>query len=88
MSGYDTGYYHLTPDGWRRKDFEPYPANRVETWRYESETPSDAAKEQIHLVRLWSSTGASTAQRAQLRAKFGVPIEIAHDRHITIDCRD
>ena len=88
MIGHNTGYYHLTPEGWRRKDFEPFPANRVETWQYVSETPSDAAKEQVHLVRLWSSANASVTQRALLRAKFGVPIEIGRDRHITIDCRD
>ena len=88
MIGYDMGYFHLTPEGWERKDSEPFPSNRVETWRYKSETPSDAAKEQVRLERLWSSSAASTAQRANLRAKFGVPIEIVHDRHITIDCRD
>jgi hypothetical protein len=88
MTGHDTGYYHLTPDGWARKDNEPFPANRLETWQYESATPSDAAKEQVHFVRLWASANAPAERRARLRAKFGVPIEIGHDRHITIDCRD
>lgn len=88
MIGHDMGYFHLTPEGWKRKDCEPFPANRVETWQYDSETPSNAAKEQVHLIRLWSSPNMPTSQRARLRAKFGVPIEIVHDRHITIDCRD
>lgn len=30
----DDGYFHLTPDGWKRQDEEPFPENRVETWQY------------------------------------------------------
>lgn len=84
----ESGYFHLTRTGWQRKDDMPFPAGRVETWQYEAEQPSVSAKQQVHLVRLWSSPGVSASERAQLRARFGYPVAIAHDRHITIDCRD
>ena len=42
----DEGFYHLTPDGWERRDAEPFPAGRLETWRFHAEVPSDAAKQQ------------------------------------------
>jgi hypothetical protein len=87
MMDSDNGLFHLTRSGWSRRDVEPFPPGRLETWQYESEKPSDAAKQQIHLVRLWSSAGTSAQERAQLRAKFGYPVTIAQDRHITIDCR-
>lgn len=88
MNTSDSGLFHLTRSGWSRQDVEPFPPGRVETWQYEAEHPSDAAKEQVHLVRLWSSAGTPAQERAQLRARFGYPVEIAHDRHVTIDCRD
>lgn len=88
MATFDAGYFHLTQHGWKREDVEPFPQDRLETWQYESETPSEAAKEQIHLVRLWSSDSLSAAQRAQLRSKFGYPVSLSQGRHITIDCRD
>ena len=30
----DEGAFHLTPAGWLRVDEEPFPADRIETWRY------------------------------------------------------
>ena len=38
----DEGYLHLTEKGWVRCDFEPFPTDRLETWHYETNTPSPA----------------------------------------------
>jgi hypothetical protein len=84
----DEGFYHLTPDGWERRDAEPFPAGRLETWRFHTEVPSDAAKQQVHLERLWEAPDLTPEQRAHLRRRFGYPIQPAHDLHLTIDCRD
>jgi hypothetical protein len=31
------GFFHLTPEGWIRKDYHPFPGDRLETWAYEME---------------------------------------------------
>jgi hypothetical protein len=53
LSGFpknDFGYFHLTTKGWIRKDSEPFPDDRVETWSYDMEWPTGADKEQVRLV--------------------------------------
>ena len=82
----ESGYFHLTPDGWMRKDDKPFPENRLETWRYDMECATDADKEQVHLARVWVSDTPS-AQLDATRKRFGDAIPPAHDRHIVIDCR-
>lgn len=84
----EEGYYHLTAAGWQRKDTAPFPADRIETWHFLSKIPSDAAKQQVHLERLWGSRDFPPQQCDQLRAHFGYPIQASHDIHLTIDCRD
>ncbi|HWB54375.1 MAG TPA: hypothetical protein VG722_09280 [Tepidisphaeraceae bacterium] len=80
----DSGYFHLTEDGWVRKDDRPFPANRLETWRYEMECESEADKEKVHLTRIWSGTAPERADR--LRQRYGEAIPPSHERHITVDC--
>ena len=84
----DEGFFHLTATGWQRKDTSLFPADRVETWRFHSETPADAAKQQVHLERLWTSHHLAPKQRDQIRARFGYPFRASHDVHLTIDWRD
>jgi hypothetical protein len=43
----DSGDFHLTAKGWIRKNTEPFPADRLETWRYEMVQPSGDAKAQV-----------------------------------------
>ena len=80
----DSGYFHLTEDGWVRKDDHPFPDNRLETWRYEMECGSDADKENVHLTRIWSGTAPDRANR--LRQRYGEAIAPSHERHIIVDC--
>ena len=51
----DSGYFHLTPKGWVRKDIAPFPEDRCETWLYEMEWPAEDAKEQVILTKIWVS---------------------------------
>lgn len=84
----DEGFYHLTATGWQRRDIQPFPADRIETWRFRSETPADDAKQRVHLERLWISHHITASERDQIRARFGYPFWASHDLHLTIDCRD
>jgi hypothetical protein len=84
----DEGFFHLTATGWRRQDTSPFPADRIETWRFRSETPADDAKQQVHLERLWICHHTPAEERDQIRAHFGYPFRASHDLHLTIDCRD
>ena len=84
----DEGFYHLTTTGWQRKDHRPFPAGRIETWRFESEKPANEVKEQVHLTRLWASTDLTPQQRDLFRVRFGYPVRAARGVHLIIDCRN
>lgn len=83
----DSGDFHLTAKGWIRKDTEPYPADRFETWRYEMFQPSGDAKAQVRLTRIWAKADLSEAQSATLHARFGEAVAPSPERHVTLDCR-
>lgn len=83
----DSGFFHLTPQGWIRKDFAPYPPDRVETWQYDMERPNPDDKQRAHLTRIWLSTQLPDSQMNALRARFGDALLPMADRHLTIDCR-
>ena len=79
------GYLHLTPTGWVRRDAAPYPKDRVETWRYEAERPSDDAKERVRLTRIWHD--ASDAG-ARLHLRYGEAVTPSADRNVLLCCHD
>jgi hypothetical protein len=83
----DEGYFHLTPDGWVRIDRKPYPANRVETWKYQMEKPALDAKARVRLSRLWVLPAANEASRDALRVRFGDAVMPNPDRNVELDCR-
>jgi hypothetical protein len=80
----DSGYFHLTDDGWIRKDHHPFPSDRLETWSYEMESGSDVDKEIVHLTRVWSANEQKHADL--LRERYGDAITPSHERHIILDC--
>jgi hypothetical protein len=82
----DLGLYHLTSTGWVRKDSEPFPPNRYETWLYEEERPASDAKDRIHLTRVWRKPGAATVELEKLHTRFGEAILPDADRHLILDC--
>lgn len=82
----DTGLYHLTRGGWVRRDKAPFPQDRVETWSYQSECPSEDAKERICLVRIWKDGHVTGDDRKTLRGLFGMPVELQTGRNITLEC--
>jgi hypothetical protein len=83
----DCGFFHLTPEGWSRRDREPFPADRVETWRYEMFCPAADAKERVCLTRIWSRPGARSEEREILRARFGTPLAATPERNVTLECQ-
>ncbi len=83
----EEGFYHLTPEGWLRTDAEHCPNDRIETWKFESETPSPTAKTNIHLTRVWVSPATDRKARMALHFRFGEPIEADVDRNIVLGCR-
>ena len=82
----DEGYLHLTGKGWVRCDVEPFPADRLETWHYETNTPSPAHKELVHLTRIWTAT-RTDAEIDAARHRYGEAVEPSANRHIVVDCR-
>jgi len=89
LSEYPTevrGFYHLTSSGWVRRDESPFPDDRVETWSYQAIYLSDHAKERIWLTRIWKDDHLASGVRKALRGRFGFPVEIQTDRHITLQC--
>jgi hypothetical protein len=84
----DRGDYHLTAKGWIRKDTEPYPADRLETWRYEMVQPAADAKAQVRLTRIWARADLSETQSTALHARFGEAVLPSPERHVILDCRN
>lgn len=82
----DFGYFHLTSQGWVRKDTQPFPADRMETWQYEEERPAEDAKDRIRLTRIWHKPNTAATELERLHAHFGEAISPDIDRHITLDC--
>ena len=79
----ESGYFHLTPTGWVRRDLAPFPPDRCETWLYEMEWPHEDAKEQVTLTKVWASPMASD----DLRARFGEAVAPSPSRNVTLECR-
>jgi len=82
----DNGTYHLTRHGWIRKDTEPFPEDRIETWSYQAECPADDAKEQVCLRRTWKEPRLTDQERDVLRDLFGIPVALQTGRNITLEC--
>jgi hypothetical protein len=83
---HDEGYFHLTPHGWVRQDNQPFPDDRVETWRYEMDCPAEDAKDQVCLTRVWFAPGTVEKARDALRSSFGQPLMATPERNVTLEC--
>jgi hypothetical protein len=75
----DEGFFHLTADGWVRKDEEPFPEARIETWRYRMHQSSGWSDEKRQLHCKWADPKLSRADRDALRKKFGLPYGFGRD---------
>ena len=82
----ERGFYHLLADGWHRKDRQPFPADRLETWAYEMEQLAEDAKERICLTRTWTKPGVSAEGLNELHARFGEALGPAVGRNVTLEC--
>jgi len=82
----ETGYFHLTPTGWTRKDDEPPPSDRLETWTYELERPSVDAKDEVTLTRSWKSKDVTDDQSIALHQRHGEAVEPTRERNVILDC--
>ena len=89
MNGFpkiECGFFHLTPDGWVRRDREPFPKNRVETWAYEMECLAEDAKERVCLTRTWVQPEFPSQARENLHFRFGEPMAATPERNVTLEC--
>ena len=82
----ENGYFHLTPTGWIRKDSEPPPLDRQETWKYELERPSSNAKDEVTLTRIWISKDVTNVLSNALHSQHGEAVEPTIERNVTLDC--
>jgi hypothetical protein len=82
----ERGFYHLTPDGWLRRDRQPFPKDRVETWAYEMECLAEDAKERVCLTRTWVQPKVQSEAREDLHARFGELIAPTTERNVTLEC--
>jgi len=86
VSERENGYFHLTPNGWTRKDSGAPPADRLETWKYELERPAPDAKDEVTLTRIWISKEVTSAQSVTLHTRHGEAVEATRERNVTLDC--
>jgi hypothetical protein len=82
----DSGFFHLTPQGWVRWDQRPFPADRVETWSYEMECPAEDAKEQVCLTRIWGNARITAQDHEIISARFGEPLRPTLERNVMLEC--
>ena len=81
------GFFHLTGSGWvRQREIEPLPEGCLESWRFESEQPSEYAKEQVCLTRVWTRPDTSVDTLEYLHARFGEPMAPTPARNVTLEC--
>jgi len=83
----DSGFFHLTPQGWVRRDNRPFPADRVETWSYEMECLAEDAKEQVCLTRIWENSRITPQDHDVIRARFSEPMLPTVERNVVLECR-
>jgi len=81
----DRGFYHLTRQGWVRKDHAPFPHDRIETWSYDMECLADDAKERVCLRRTWKARDWDQQECQNLRTRFGTPVPLTTERNITLE---
>jgi hypothetical protein len=82
----ERGFYHLMADGWCRKDDQPFPKGRLETWAYEMVQPAEDAKERICLTRTWKRRDKSPEELSAFHARFGEPLIPTVSRNVTLGC--
>lgn len=82
----DFGLFHLTPSGWQRQDCEPFPADRMETWRYRLFCQAVDAKERVSLTRIWTKTDTSRDGAEALHRRFGEPLAATPERNVMLEC--
>jgi len=80
----ENGYFHLSSNGWTRKDRGPPPADRLETWKYQLERPAPDAKDEVTLTRVWISKDLTEAQSNTLHARHGEAIEANPKRNVVL----
>jgi hypothetical protein len=80
----DEGYFHLTSNGWVRKDEEPFPPDRIETWEYSSSQASGWSREYQSVHCVWANADVSRSDRDALRKKFGNAAHLTASRDNTI----
>lgn len=82
----DLGFFHLTPVGWMRRDRQPFPEDRIETWGYAMEQPAEDTKELVHLTRVWVKPGTTPQSCKALHDSFGEPVTPSLERNLTLTC--
>jgi len=83
----ERGFYHLTAHGWQRKDTQPFPGDRLETWAYALECPAEDAKERVCFTRTWIRPGMSEDGMKAFHTIFGQPCLPSVDRNVTMECQ-
>ena len=70
----DAGFYHLRPGGWVRQDNEPFPNDRIETWRFTMHQSWVTQPEYYDFKCLWADDRVSETKRNEIRDAIGMPI--------------
>lgn len=69
----DSGYWHMTREGWLRQDTEPFPSGRIETWKYSMKQSYPTQPEHHDFWLEWTDDAVSAAERDQIREQLGMP---------------
>jgi hypothetical protein len=82
----ERGFYHLTPEGWRRVDCQPFPPDRIETWAYELGCTEGDTRDKVRLTRTWVHPGMSWNGCDAIRSYHGNPLLPSTHRSILMEC--
>lgn len=80
----DRGYWHLSLEGWKRADEEPFPSDRIETWSYSSSQASPWSRDYRSLKCVWADEAQSREERDKLRKRHGLPYGLVKSRDVKI----
>jgi len=80
----DEGSFHLTPAGWVREDYEPFRADRIETWHYSMHQAFGWSREHRSLYCKWVDQAIGRPERDALRKKYGWPYGLTRSKDVFI----
>jgi hypothetical protein len=78
----DEGHFHLTREGWKRVDDDPFPEGSIKTWAYSMAQASGWSREFRSFKCVWADPDVSRSERDRLRQELGWPYKLEPSRDV------